>query len=112
MHVTVSSNLYYTGDVVLTFAWPLQEKSEKARLSRELSYRELKEKRATEILSDFHKTKALWEKKAVEESQQLDSAWVQQGVYVCLWLSHESVVAHSSEGVGGREPLSQYEPWL
>ncbi|KAF6019861.1 SH2D4A [Bugula neritina] len=54
------------------------ERSEKARLSREESYRVLKEKRTTEIVSAFHRTKALWEKKASEDVQHLDKVWQQQ----------------------------------
>lgn len=57
-----------------------QEKSEKARLSREESYRVLKEKRTTEILSQFQKTKLLWEKKAAEDGKQIQQAWEQQGI--------------------------------
>ncbi|XP_067941055.1 SH2 domain-containing protein 4A-like isoform X4 [Watersipora subatra] len=56
----------------------LKEKSEKARLIREESYRVLKEKRTSEILTAFQKTKLLWEKKATEDSQKLDKVWQQR----------------------------------
>ena len=59
-----------------------QEKSEKARLTREESYRVLKEKRTTEILSQFQKTKALWEKKAAEDGKKIERAWEQQGISI------------------------------
>ncbi|XP_067941047.1 SH2 domain-containing protein 4A-like isoform X2 [Watersipora subatra] len=55
-----------------------EEKSEKARLIREESYRVLKEKRTSEILTAFQKTKLLWEKKATEDSQKLDKVWQQR----------------------------------
>ena len=78
----------------LSIAWKyflFQEKSEKARLTREESYRVLKEKRTTEILSQFQKTKALWEKKAAEDCKKIEKAWEQQGIGIhymsCLCLN-------------------------